>query len=154
MRIFRVPESSKKGAQLSIRLFTLARDYLLCNLTMATGTRPGTLTNVLVSDYETSRVSAGNRIILVPEQKRTKDGPAMLGMHPQMQAEMEIYVKNIRSKRMDMAFQREPLEGMWWLSFKKVVWPALLLALLTSISLFPRRLTGRASRVKATKWRR
>ena len=45
----------------------------------------------------------------------------MLGMNPQMQAEMEIYVKNIRSKRMDMAFHREPLEGMWWLSFKKIV---------------------------------
>jgi len=110
-------QRGKEGRQLSIRLFTLARDSLLCNLTMATGTRPGTLNNVLVSDYETSRVSAGNRIILVPKHKRTKDGPAMLGMNPQM----EIDVKNIRSKRMDMAFHREPLEGMWWLSSKKVV---------------------------------
>ena len=88
---------------------------------MAAGTRPGTLNNVLVSDYETSRVSVGNRIILVPKHKRTKHGPAMLGMNPQMQAEKEIYVKNVRSKRMDMAFHREPLEGMWWTSFKKVM---------------------------------
>jgi len=65
-------------------------------------------------------ISVGNRIILVPKHKRTKHGPAMLGMNPQMQAEMEIYVKNVRSKRMDMAFHSEPLEGMWWLSFKKL----------------------------------
>ena len=69
----RIIKEAKKGAQLGIRLFTLARDYLLCNLTLATGTRPGTLNNVLLSDYETFRVSAGNRIILLPKHKRTKD---------------------------------------------------------------------------------
>ena len=70
----RIIKEAKKGAQLGIRLFTLARDYLLCNLTLATGTRPGTLNNVLLSDYETFRVTAGNRIILVPKHKRTKAG--------------------------------------------------------------------------------
>ena len=52
-----------------------ARDYLLCQLMFATGTRPGALNNVLPSDYETSRVSEGHQIILVPKHKRTEDGP-------------------------------------------------------------------------------
>ena len=87
---------AETGASITSRQFTLVRDYLLCRLTLATGTRPGALNNVLLSDYETSRVSEGNRIILVPKHKRTKDGPAMLGMDPLMQKEMATYVSHIR----------------------------------------------------------
>ena len=87
---------AEHGTKLSLRQFTLVRDYLLCRLTLATGTRPGALNNVLVTNYETSRVSEGNRIILVPKQKRTKDGPAMLGMDPEMQKEMAVFVEKIR----------------------------------------------------------
>lgn len=75
--------------------FTLSRYYLLCCLTLATGTRPGALNNVLLSDYQTSRVSEGKRIILVPKHKQTKDGPAMLGMELLMQ-KMATYVTKIR----------------------------------------------------------
>ena len=64
-----VMKKAEKGGKLSLREFTLVRDYLLCRLTLATGTRPGALTNVLLTDYETSRVSEGNRIILVPKHK-------------------------------------------------------------------------------------
>ena len=74
---------AERGSKLTLRQFTLVRDYLLCRLTLAMGTRPGALNNILVADYETSRVSKGNRIILVPKHKRTKDGPAMLGMDPE-----------------------------------------------------------------------
>ena len=75
--------------------FTLSRYYLLCCLILATGTRPGALNNVLLSDYQTSRVSEGKQIILVPKHKRTKDGPAMLGMDLVMQ-KMATYVTKIR----------------------------------------------------------
>ena len=87
---------AERGSKLTLRQFILVRDYLLCRLTLATGTRPGALKNVLVSDYETSRVSEGNRIILVPKHKRTKDGPAMLSMDPEMQKEMAVFVEKIR----------------------------------------------------------
>lgn len=50
---------------------------------------------VLLSDYQTSRVSIGKRIILVPKHKRTKDGPAMLGMELLMQ-KMATCVTKIR----------------------------------------------------------
>ena len=49
-----------------------------------------------MSDYQTSRVSKGNQIILVPKHKRTKDGPDMLGMDAAMQADMATYVTKIR----------------------------------------------------------
>ena len=91
-----VMKKAEMGGKLSLREFTLVRDYLLCRLTLATGTRPGALNNVLLSDYETSRVSEGNRIMLVPKHKRTKDGPAMLGMDAAMQADMATYVTRIR----------------------------------------------------------
>ena len=81
----RLIQMAEAGGKLSLRQFTLARDYLLCRLTLATETRPGALNNILVTDYETSRVSEGNRIILVPKHKRTKDGPAMIGMDEDMQ---------------------------------------------------------------------
>ena len=74
----------------------MVRDYLLCGLTLARGTRPGALNNVLVCDYETSRVSKGNRIIHVRKHKRTKNGPAMLGMDPEMQKEMAVFVQKVR----------------------------------------------------------
>ena len=83
--------------KLTLRQFTLVSDYLLFCLTLATGTRPGALNNVLVSDYETSRVSAGNSIILVPKHKRTNDNPPMmLGMDPEMQKEMTVFVEKTR----------------------------------------------------------
>ena len=65
-------------------------------MTLATGTCPGTLNNDLVSDYETFRVSEGNRIIHMPKHKRTKYGPAMLGMDPEMQKEMAVFVQKVR----------------------------------------------------------
>ena len=90
-------KKAEKGGKLSLQEFTFARNFLLCRLTLATGTRPGALNNVLLSDYETSRVSEGNRIILVPKHKRTKDSPAMLGMDPAMQADKATYVTKIRA---------------------------------------------------------
>ena len=87
---------AETGASITRRQFALVRDYLLCRLTLATGTRPGAHNNVLLSDYETSRVSEGHRIILVPKHKRTKEGPAMLGMDKLMQKEMATYVSKIR----------------------------------------------------------
>ena len=84
---------AERGTKLTLRQFTLVRDYLLCRLTLTTGTRPGAFNDVLVSDYETSRVSEGNRIILVPKHKRTKANPAM---DPEMQKEMAVFVEKIR----------------------------------------------------------
>ena len=92
----RIIDLADTGATITRRQFTLVRDYLLCRLTLATGTCPGALNNVLLSDYETSRVSEGNRIILVPKHKRTKDRPAMLGLDPLMQKEMATYVSKIQ----------------------------------------------------------
>ena len=54
----------------------------MSKLVLVTGTRPAALNNVLISDYETSRVSEGNGIILVAKHNRTKDGPAIWSSIP------------------------------------------------------------------------
>ena len=43
-----------------------------------------------------ARVSKGNRIIHVRKHKRTKNGPAMLGMDPEMQKEMAVFLQKVR----------------------------------------------------------
>ena len=94
---------------------------------MATGTRPGELNNVFLTDYETSRVSEGNRIILVPKQKRTKDRPAMLGMDPAMQADMATYVTKIRpafaNPGVDQLFVKDDGDPFPEGTMEKLLWP-------------------------------
>ena len=90
-------KKAEKGGKLSLQELNLARGYLLCRLTLATGMRPRALNNILLSDYQTSRVSEGNPgNFLIPKYKRIKDGPAMLGMDPAMQAAVTTYVTKIR----------------------------------------------------------
>ena len=88
---------ASQGKTLSREEFVAARDLLLFKFTISTRTRPAPL-NALMKDYETAQESKGNRIILVPKHKRTKDGPAMLGMDPELQQQMAIYVDKIRPK--------------------------------------------------------
>ena len=74
----------------------VARDFLIVKLSMATGSRPGQLNNAVVNDYWSAEEKDGNRVMMVVKHKRTKDGPAMLGMDSEMQRWMAIYMKYIR----------------------------------------------------------
>ncbi|KAJ7381226.1 hypothetical protein OS493_001342 [Desmophyllum pertusum] len=87
---------AKMGKKMSQQNFADARDLLLVKLTLATGTRPGALEHALIEDYETAQEEDGNKIILVPKHKRSKDGPAMLGMDREMQGLMKVYMEIIR----------------------------------------------------------
>ena len=87
---------AKEGKQLSLQEFSDARDLLLVKFTMLTGTRPMPLANATLDDYETAKEKDGNRIILVPKHKRSKQGPAVLGMDTELQGLMKIYIENIR----------------------------------------------------------
>ena len=87
---------AKENKQLSPAEFTAARDLLLVKFTILTGTRPGPLNNVTLEDYTTAKVEGDKRIILVAKHKRSKDGPAILGMDKELQDLMSVYVKRIR----------------------------------------------------------
>ena len=76
--------------------FIVARDLLLVRFSFSTGTRPGALNNAKVDDYLTAREERGNKIVLVTRHKRSKDGPAMLGMNEDLQELMHLYIVNIR----------------------------------------------------------
>ncbi len=86
------------GKQLSIREFAEARDVLLVRFSLATGTRPGPLNNATLADYHSARTDEDKKIILVAKHKRSKDGPAILGMDEEMQKLMRIYVTKIRPR--------------------------------------------------------
>jgi len=85
-----------EGKFLSQQEFTLARDLLLVRFATDNATRPGPLNNAKLKDYETAEISEGNRIMLISKHKRAKDGPAVVGMKPDLQKLMEIYVNKIR----------------------------------------------------------
>ena len=49
-----------------------------------------------LEDYDTAREEEGTKVMLVAKHKRSKDGPAILGMNEKMQQLMYTYVNKIR----------------------------------------------------------
>ena len=84
------------GKPLNMYEFTLARDLIIFKFSIATGARPSALNNALLEDFKTATSNDGKRVILVPKHKRSKDGPAMLGMNEELQLMMSVYVEFIR----------------------------------------------------------
>ena len=93
---FKALNQADQGKVLSLQEDVAARDLLLSIFSLDNATRPGPLNNATLKDYETARTEQGNRIMLVACHKRSKEGPAILGMTPELQRLMEIYVKKIR----------------------------------------------------------
>ncbi|KAL9977969.1 hypothetical protein ACROYT_G015438 [Oculina patagonica] len=71
---------------------------LLVRMTLATGARPGPLNNATLADYQSAQTDKDKKIILVAKHKRSKDGPAILGMDEELQKLMRIYVTKIRPR--------------------------------------------------------
>ena len=86
------------GKQLSLQEFTDARDLLLVKFALLVGSRPGPLENALLEDYYSAKEKDGNKIMLIPKHKRSKAGPAALGMDKELQMLMEVYVNKIRPR--------------------------------------------------------
>ncbi|KAJ7388974.1 hypothetical protein OS493_034362 [Desmophyllum pertusum] len=85
-----------EGKELSQQEFTLARDVLLVRFAVDNATRPGPLNNARLADYEKADTAKGKKIMLVARHKRAKDGPAILGMMPDLQELMELYIRKVR----------------------------------------------------------
>ena len=90
---------AKEGGQLTSREFIAAQDLLLVKITLSTGTRPAPLNNATLQDYYSARVEDGKKVMLVAKHKRSKDGPAIVALTPQIQELMEVFVRNIRPLR-------------------------------------------------------
>ena len=74
-----------------------ARDLLICLITIETGTRPGAPENTQLQHYKTMRRDPvnGDPVILIPEYKRSVDGPAMLALDEELVDLLAIYVEHI-----------------------------------------------------------
>lgn len=77
-------QDAKDGQVLTATQLCLVRDFLIAELTITTGTRPGALGNATVAHLRKARPDAtsGLQVMLVPDHKRGVDGPA-----PKMMAE-------------------------------------------------------------------
>ena len=95
--------------------FTKIRDLLIVKITMKTGTRPGPLENAIVKDFQTAKSDDKSKVILVPKHKRSKDGPAMLGLDEELQKQMQVYIEKVRpqfvQKGVDNIFIKEDGEA-------------------------------------------
>ena len=87
---------AKAGKRLSIQQFTNARDLLLVKLALLVASRPVPLENALLEDYQKAQEKDGNRVMLIPKHKRSREGPAPLGMDKELQDLMEVYVNKMR----------------------------------------------------------
>ena len=90
----RLFEMANKGFPMTEREIGEARDYLLCLITLKTGTRPGALENASLADYKTMRQDpeTGHHVILVTHHKRQVDGPAMLSLDNELKSLVDTYV--------------------------------------------------------------
>ena len=92
----KVLNKADQGKVLSFQEYLDAKDLLITIFSIDNATRPGPLNNATLKDYETPSTEQGNRIMLVARHKRSKEGPAILGMTPELQRLMEIYVQKVR----------------------------------------------------------
>ena len=99
-------EAAARGQQLSSIEKCEVRDYILAMLTLTTGTRPGALEKLTLDNYTNARVNpkSGRRVILVPNHKRSVDGPAMLPVEDSVQNLLHVWLKFIRPTFPDKGF--------------------------------------------------
>ena len=92
-------ENADRGLPMTLDDVCDARDYLITMITLKTDTRPGALENVTLTHYEKREKDSktGNSVILVPRQKRQKDGLAMLCLEKMSQL-MHTYVTKIHQQ--------------------------------------------------------
>jgi len=80
-----------QGKHFSDSKFTNARDLLINNFSIVTGTSPQALNNAHVKDYETCHSDDRKKNILVSKHNSSKDGPALLGMNQEPYHLMDIF---------------------------------------------------------------
>lgn len=74
-----------------------ARDYLLTIITLRTGTRPGALQHMTLTQYKAMKKDSqrGHYVVLVSEHKRQIDGPAVITLTEDLKNLMDIYINKI-----------------------------------------------------------
>ena len=74
-----------------------ARDYLITLISLKTGTRPGALENLKMTEYFEAQEDpvTGHKVLLLPQHKRQSDGPAPLSLDDELHELFDIYVKYI-----------------------------------------------------------
>ena len=90
--------AAKAGKELTPCQFSAAKDLILTAFSIQNGSRPGTVNNATVQNYESARRErqSGKMVILIARHKTAQHGPAMLCMGTQLSEWMSTYVQKIR----------------------------------------------------------
>ena len=88
---------SAQQRNLTMPKLCLVQDMMIADLTIQTGTRPGTVANATIHDFETVKEDQRTkmRVMLVPDHKRGVAGPAPVTMSELMYQQMLRYVTYI-----------------------------------------------------------
>ncbi|KAJ7375854.1 hypothetical protein OS493_038384 [Desmophyllum pertusum] len=92
----RIILQASQGKKLSEQEFAKARDFIISRFSIDCATRPGPVNNAKLSDYEAAETYDDVKVMLVARHKRSKDGPAILAMVPDLKEKMDIYLQKIR----------------------------------------------------------
>ena len=90
--------AAKAGQDLTVSQFTAFKDLLLASLSLQNGSRPGTVNNATVKDFEQTRTEekSGKLVMLVARHKHAEHGPSMICMDADLKERMRIYVYIVR----------------------------------------------------------
>lgn len=94
----KILKQAAEGKDLLELEFTTARDFLITRFAMDAASRPDPMHSAKLEDYHTAKSYEGVKVMLVARHKRSKDGPAILPMLPDMQEFMATYTEIIRPK--------------------------------------------------------
>ena len=84
----KIIKQAAEGKDLSELEFISARDFIITRFAMDAASRPGPMNNAKPEDYRAAKFYKGVKVMLVTRHKRSKDGPAILTMLPDMQEYM------------------------------------------------------------------
>ena len=101
MAIAYIEQSSDPDALLEVNqsVYTLVRDFILLEITIANAHRSGVLSNMTVGEYKAAKKAKGSMIICVKSHKTADThGPACVVLSPTLFSYLQIYVNKVRSQ--------------------------------------------------------
>ena len=104
--------AARAGKDLTPYEFTAAKDLILAAFSIQNGSRPGTVNNATLQNYESARRErqSGKMVILITRHKTAQHGPAMLCMDTQLCEWMSTYVLKIRPQ---FAIPEDTCQSRW-----------------------------------------
>lgn len=99
-------------------IYTLIRDFVLLQITIANAHRSGVLANMTIGEYKKVKMAEGSYVINVAKHK-TDDthGPARVVLSPTLFSQLKVYVQEVRSQVQESSGNEDNVEATVFLSW-------------------------------------